>query len=117
MIRRVLLPVMFNRLSNRGTRLREVLWVHYGSNRYPGVEREEPGLGNRRNLRWVRHVEHDRSRPLPLVVREEIGRFRFEIGHNSLDGRTESSSLGGVISGLHGNRYSKQHSHTPSYSE
>ena len=89
----------------------QVLRVHDRPQRDFCVEREKPGLSDRGNLRCVLHVEHDGAGPLAVIVREEIGRFRFEIGQDSLDRGTQGSILGRGISGLHGNRYSQQHSH------
>jgi hypothetical protein len=53
----------------------------------------------------VSFMSNTMDRPLTVVVRKKIGRFRFEISQNSFDSRTQGSSLGGCISGFHGTRY------------
>jgi hypothetical protein len=76
------------------------------------LERQKPGLSDCRNLRRVLQIENDTGRSLAVVVCNEISCFRFKIRQDSLNRRTQSSSLYGGIAGFHGNRCPKQHAHT-----
>src|SRR5262245_3060966 len=74
------------------------------------IERLEPRLGNRWDLRGVLHLEKNQGRALPVVVCEINGLW-FQIRKNRLNRAAESSGLGGRISGLDRNIRFKKKSH------
>src|ERR1700730_3541032 len=75
-------------LADRWTCRSQILRIHHWPKCNLCVKCEKPRLGDGRNLRSVLHVEHNGTRPLDIVIREEICRFRFEIGQDSLTGRS-----------------------------
>ena len=51
----------------------------------------------------VLQVEHNRARPITVIVREKVGCLWFQVGQNFLDGRTQGPRFRCCISGLHRN--------------
>jgi len=66
-----------------------------------GIEREEPRLGDGRDLRSVLHVEKNIPCALAVVV-GKINGLRLQIRQNRLDGGAELSGLRGRVPGLNG---------------
>src|SRR5207249_424060 len=89
---------------------REVLRDHDGMEFDPRVEREEPWLGDRGDLRCVLHLEEDERGTLTVVVRE-VRRLRFLLREDRLNGCAELAGLRGRIAGLDGNVDLHEESH------
>ena len=94
---RPLLPVLLTSLADRGTCLCEVLRVHHRTDANLCVECQKPWLGYCRNLRRVLHVEDYGAGTIAVIVREEIGRFRFEVSQNFLDCGAEGWPAPGLV--------------------
>ena len=77
------------------------------------IEREEPRLGNRWNLRGVLHFKEKKRRPLTIVVRE-INGLGLQIRKYGLDGCAKFSGLRRRVPGLDGNAYSDKKSYRSS---
>ena len=61
-----------------------------------GVERQEPRLGDGRDLRSVLHVEKQVAAALAVIV-GEVHSFRLEVRENRLDRRAERAGFRGGI--------------------
>ena len=65
------------------------------------IEREEPRLGDGRDLRSILHFKKDERRSLTVAV-GKINSLRLRIRQNRLDGGAELAGLRGSVAGLNG---------------
>jgi|GEM_PF-6092066 len=86
-------PVLFGGLREAGSGGGEVLRSHHGPEGYLGIECQEPRFGDCGDLRRIFHVEDDGGGAVAVVVGEEVGRFRLEVGEDAIDGGTESEGF------------------------
>src|ERR1017187_3631262 len=102
--------ISFDNALDGGTRGSKVCQAHCRPHRDARVEGQKPGLGHGRKLRGFLHVEKDVAGPFAIIF-GEVDRFRFQVGEDLLDLRSQSAIRAGGVSSVVGDGDFEQHAH------
>src|ERR1017187_5306280 len=102
--------ISFDNALDGGTRGSKVCQAHCRPHRDARVEGQKPGLGHGRKLRGFLHVEKDVAGPFAIIF-GEVDRFRFQVGEDLLDLRSQRAIRAGGVSSVVGDGDFEQHAH------